>query len=662
LAGFWKCDFLIKKLKKSPTPHGGFCVRKTSLFAKPLLCYTCSMENTNTIPRWNLDSIFSGLDSDEYKKTLADFQTGMDSLDVLLETADKFTREANSNFDFAKWLSQYLKAEDETLSLARTLNAYAYIIYSTDTTSPAYLNNISLIDKMTLRLEQQELKFSMQLLAHQSVLPQFYADYPDFADYKYLLEEILEKTKHKMSPQEENLASDLQRTGGNAWDRLHEQLISNLKDENGKTFNEIRNDAYDENPELRKSAWEKEIKLLSQNRIAFAASLDNLKGETVTLNHRRHYDHALDRTLSSSRLSKKSLDALIESIEDSLPMWREYFKAKAKLLRKTGNTASKSAGTKENPGIAFYDLFAPLSNPSSESSSEKSMLSKKWTFAEARDYVLREYASFSDDMADFAKNAFEKNWIDAEVRPGKVGGAYDEDFPKGHQSRILSNFTGAFSDIITLAHELGHAYHFSCMRGKPVAFMDYPMTLAETASTFAETIVKQDMISNLSGFDKIRMIDLDLQDTSQVLVDILCRFYFERAVFEKREETVLNADDFCRLMREAQEKSYGCGLNEERHEYMWAVKSHYYSTGLDFYNFPYAFGQLFAAGLYARFKKEGRDFAETYKKILASTGNMSCEDLCKNAGFDITTKDFWKSGIAMYEREVELFKSEVDKI
>ena len=630
------------------------------------------MDNTNSIPRWNLDSIFSGLDSDEYKKALADFESSMDSLDSLLETANKFTREANDHFDFAKWLSQYLLAENESLILARTLNAYAYVIYSTDTTSSAYLNNISLIDKMTLRLEQQELKFSMQLLAHQSVLPQFYEDYSDFADYKYLLEEILEKTKHKMSVQEENLASDLQRTGGNAWDRLHEQLISNLKDENGKTFNEIRNEAYDANPEVRKSAWEKEIKLLSQNRIAFAASLDNLKGETVTLNHRRHYDQALDRTLASSRLSKKSLDALIESIEDSLPMWREYFKAKAKLLRKTGSTASKSAGTAEHPGIAFYDLFAPLSNPSSSESNEETLLSKKWTFAEARDYVLKEYSSFSDDMADFAKNAFNQNWIDAEVRPGKVGGAYDEDFPKGHQSRILSNFTGVFSDIITLAHELGHAYHFSCMKGKPALFMDYPMTLAETASTFAETIVKQDMISQLSGFDKLRMIDLDLQDTSQVLVDILCRFYFERSVFEKREETVLNADDFCRLMQEAQEKSYGCGLNDERtvdgsnyserHDYMWAVKSHYYSTGLDFYNFPYAFGQLFAAGLYARFQKEGRDFAETYKKILASTGNMSCEDLCKNAGFDITTKDFWKSGIAMYEKEVQLFKSEVDKI
>ena len=195
------------------------------------------------------------------------------------------------------------------------------------------------------------------------------------------------------------------------------------------------------------------------------------------------------------------------------------------------------------------------------------------------------------------------------------------------------------------------------MKGKPALFFDYPMTLAETASTFAETIVKQDMIQQAEGSDKIKIIDLDLQDTSQVLVDILCRFYFEQSVFEEREKGELNANDFCRLMLAAQEKTYGCGLNEERHEYMWAVKSHYYSTDFDFYNYPYAFGQLFAAGLYARSKKEGPAFAKTYASLLADTGSMSCEDLCKKAGFDITTKDFWKTSIQMYAKEVEEFKA-----
>lgn len=619
------------------------------------------MESTdkNFVPRWNLDSIYSSLQSKEYSAALEEFKAQIENTEGLLKTADRFTRESNENFDFAAWLAAYLKNYNELIANERTLAAYAYIIYSTDTTSTQYLNNLSYIEKLGIQTRQQYLKFSTLLLSHSSSLNEFFTSFPEFAEYKYLLEETIEETKHQMTAAEENLASDMTRTGGSAWGQLQEQIISNLHDQNGKTFNELRNDAFSSDANLRKNSWQTEKLLLEQNQIALAASLNNLKGETVTLNKRRHWENALDRSRASSRIQKATLDALISSIEDSLPIWREYFKAKALLLRKTKTTASKTAGSPGHEGIAFYDLFAPLEFPQEKNSGNDSasLLSKKWSFDQARDYVLKEYKSFSQDMYAFAKDAFDSGWIDAEIRSGKVGGAYDEDFPKGHQSRILTNFTGTFSDIITLAHELGHAYHFSCMKGKPALFFDYPMTLAETASTFAETIVKQDMIQQAEGSDKIKIIDLDLQDTSQVLVDILCRFYFEQSVFEEREKGELNANDFCRLMLAAQEKTYGCGLNEERHEYMWAVKSHYYSTDFDFYNYPYAFGQLFAAGLYARSKKEGPAFAKTYASLLADTGSMSCEDLCKKAGFDITTKDFWKTSIQMYAKEVEEFKA-----
>ena len=615
----------------------------------------------NKIPRWNLDSIFSSIKSAEYKTALSEFESGMENLQSLLGSAENFIKNASENFDFPTWLKGFLEADEKVSALCGSLNAYAYIIYSVDTTNTDYLNNITRIDNFTLRYRQLDLSFKSVLLANSGRLEDFYRRFPEFEGYRYILNKTLEETRHQMSPAEEKLAGELQQTGGDAWDRLHEQLISNLKDaETGKTFNELRNDAYSADSKVRKSSYEKEISLLKQNEIAFAACLNNLKGETLTLNRHRKWQNPLDRSLSSARLSQKTLDALIGAIEESLPLWREYFNLKADFLHKNNLTVSQ-----DKKGLAFYDLFAPLvSTPlnkrdNSDAGQNQGILSKEWTFDEARDYIIERYSSFSAEMGEFAKKAFAENWIDAEVRAGKVGGAYDEDFALGHQSRIMTNFTGAFSDIITLAHELGHAYHFSCMKGKPSAFFSYPMTLAETASTFAETIVKQDMISKCSDAEKIQILDLDLQDVSQVLVDILCRFYFERSVFEEREKGELNADDFCRLMKDAQEKSYGNGLNSERHEYMWAVKSHYYSTGLDFYNFPYAFGQLFAAGLYARYQKEGKDFAKTYAELLSNTGNMSCEDLCKKAGFDITQKDFWKNGIEMYAKEVEMMKAGV---
>ena len=619
----------------------------------------------NIIPRWNLNSLYPSLNSNEYKKDLAELEKTFSEIHELLN-ADKN--------DFSQWLNNYINLLNKEVFLFKTLSAYAYIIYSTDTTNQVYMNNLNLMEKYESQSIQLSIRFSSILAENKNSLEEFYKKYPEKKEYEYVLNEIIEEKNHQMSAKEEALASKMSHTGANAWSLLQEQIISNLQDENGKTFNELRNDANEADPELRKSSWEKEIALLTQNRIAFAAALNNLKGEKITLNENRGWKEGIDNALFNSRLSKKTLDALIGAIEDSLPIWRKYFQAKATLLRASNSTVSKSAGTKEHPGIAFYDLFAPISEPKAlgNTVSKESLISKKWTFKEACDYVLKEYYSFSKNMGDFAKNAMENEWIDAQVRPGKVGGAYDEDFPKGHQSRILSNFTGTFSDIITLAHELGHAFHFSCMKDKAPVFFNYPMTLAETASTFAETIVKQDMIANSQDFDQMRILDLDLTDTSQVLVDILCRYYFEESVFQARKTSELTADDFCRLMQEAQEKSYGNGLNDERnednsnyterHDYMWAVKSHYYITSLDFYNFPYAFGQLFAAGLYQRAKKEGPEFAKTYEELLSLTGNQSCEDLCKKAGFDITNKDFWKSGIDMYAKEVEKYCNFVEKI
>ncbi len=589
----------------------------------------------SAVPHWNLDSIFPSLGSDKYKKAVDDYKKGISTLSNMLK---------NSEANFLQWLSEYLTEQNKVLSLAQTLNSYAYIIYSVETTNTKLLNNIAKIEEISIEYEQTELAFQNVLRNNAEKLNQFYKDHPKFSEYKYLLEHKIEKTTHQMTPSEEKLALDMQHTGGDAWDRLHEQIISNLKNQDGKSFNALRNDAYSQDAALRKKSYEEEISLLKQNEIAFASCLNNLKGETLTLNKRRNWNSAIERSLFESRLSKESLLALISSIEETLPKWREYFKLKAKYLKKNALTVSKST----RDGIAFYDLFAPL-----ETQCENS---EDWTFSKARDYIISQYSSFSKEMGDFAKNAFDSNWIDAEIRQGKVGGAYDEDFALNHESRILTNFSGTFSDVITLAHELGHAYHFSCLKGKPVAFFSYPMTLAETASTFAETIVKQDMLSKAESSKKLLLLDMDLQDVSQVLVDILCRFYFEKSVFEERSQTELNSDDFCRLMRDAQEKSYGDGLSEERHEYMWAVKSHYYSTSLDFYNFPYAFGQLFAASLYMNYKNEGEGFSKKYSRILSMTGSMACEELCRLSGFDITKKDFWLSGMKMYLDEIKEFK------
>ena len=640
------------------------------------------MNKPTIIPDWDLGSIYPDINSEKYKSDLAKLTEGIKTLKALNDQAEN--PDQKNHLNIQNWIADFFKADDILGPLANTLAAYSYSIYSVDTTSKSLLDNLNQVESLTDQYEIQLNRFSHTVAKNRGILSEFYVNFPQYRKYEFSINEMLEDDIHTLSPELEGIIAKLQQTGGRAWDRLHEQLISNLKDpETGKLFNELRNDAYSPDARLRKESWQKEIALLKQNEIAFAASLNNLKGETLSLLEERSWNCAIDRALSSSRMKKETLDALIAAIEESLPQWRRYLKAKAEYLKNHNATASTNCGKEK--GLAFYDLFAPLdgntasdgntntagqtetgcntatpSATNNRAASEESLLSKNWTFEEARDYIVKEFTSFSPVMGDFAKNAFDKNWIDARVHPGKVGGAYCQDFYVQKESRVLSNFTGAFSDIITLAHELGHAFHFFCIKDKDYRNANYPMTLAETASTFAETIVKQDILKTASKEDRIKILELDLQDTCQVLVDILCRFYFERSVFEERQNGELTSEDFCRLMADAQERSYGDGLSAQRHEYMWAVKSHYYSVDLDFYNFPYAFGQLFAAGLYSRYKKEGKAFVDIYCNLLSDTGSMSCEDLCFKAGFDITKKDFWKSGIDFYINEIEQFCKEAE--
>ena len=236
----------------------------------------------------------------------------------------------------------------------------------------------------------------------------------------------------------------------------------------------------------------------------------------------------------------------------------------------------------------------------------------------------------------FCWDAFAKNWIDAEPVPGKVGGAFCVSFPLAGESRILCNFTGTMNDVSTIAHELGHAYHHEVLKNDEAALRQYPMTLAETASIFSENIVSSGLDASAGEEERLQVTELFLQDCSQVIVDILSRFYFERSVFERRSESELSAEEFCSLMLDAQKAAYGDAVEQsELHPYMWAVKSHYYNADLSYYNYPYAFGLLFGLGLFSLYRKEGSAFSKKYNTVLKASGCANAVDVAGKAGFDI---------------------------
>jgi len=331
-------------------------------------------------------------------------------------------------------------------------------------------------------------------------------------------------------------------------------------------------------------------------------------------------------------MDRKILDSMLDAIKEYLPIFRKYLKRKGELL-----------GHKN--GLPFYDLFAPMGNAD-----------MTYTYEDGCKCVIDNFRTFSDDLSDFAKNAMEKSWIDVLPKEGKVGGAFCSRLPHVGESRVLLNYGNTFSDVVTLSHELGHGYHGYCLNNESILNAHYPMPIAETASNFCETIVKKAAIKTATKEEALSILETEISDCTQVIVDIYSRFLFESELFKTRKESSLSVKDLNEIMINAQKEAYGDALDSNfLHPYMWACKTHYYYAENNFYNFPYAFGQLFAKGLYAEYLKRGDSFPEQYKTLLSATGKNSLSDVAKIMNIDISSKDFWITSLKMIEEDINLF-------
>ncbi len=571
--------------------------------------------------RWNLDPIYPGVDSKEFNDDLA-------KLRKLLGTLRKELESGKAE------IAGLVELENEIHDIEETLGSYAYCNVSVNTTDKAAVNALNKVDELGMERAVCSTLFNTYVAEHKAQVDEYCKANPD---YRFIFDEIAEEAKHQMSKELEELAADLMRSGSDAFGRLQETISSSAcaeLDGEKKTVIQLRALATNADRETRRKAYEAELKVWKEHEIAFCYALNGIKGTSLSLEKRRNWKSPIDRSCAGARISRKTLDALISTLEKNLPMFRRYFKTKAKLL-----------GLRK---CAFYDLFAPVGSAE-----------MTYTFEQAREFVVKQYGAFNPAMGQFAANAFDNNWIDPFPRPGKTGGAYDIYMPKIKESRVFANFDGTYDGVSTFAHELGHAWHDHVVSVKPAMLRSYPMTLAETASIFSEFIVFKGAVEQASEEQKVSIIEQFIQGASQVCVDILCRFYFEREVFEKRRDGELMPDEMCDIMIDCQKKTYGDGLDEKLlHPYMWAVKGHYYSTGFSFYNYPYAFGQLFALGLYNRSIKEKSDrpFYEKYNTLLSLTGQLPAEKVAATAGIDITDPAFWQEGmdiIASYVKQLE---------
>jgi oligoendopeptidase F len=571
--------------------------------------------------RWDLSPIYPSVDS-------AEFNADLEKLKVLIAQFKEKLEKGDSS------IAELVELDNEVSDISETLGSFCECNVSVNTTDKAAVNALNKVEELGMDQAVLSTMFTTYVVEHKAEVDAFCRENPD---YRYIFDEIAEDAKHQMSKEMEELAADLMRSGSDSYSRLQEAISSSACAElDGKklTVIQLRALATNADREVRRKAYEAELKVWKEHEIAFCYSLNAIKGTSLSLEKRRNWNSPIERSISGARISQKTLDALIGTLERNLPMFRSYLKTKAKLL-----------GIEK---CAFYDIFAPVGKAN-----------MTYTFDQAREFVTKQYGAFNPAMGEFAANAFKNNWIDPFPRVGKTGGAYDIYMPKIKESRVFANFDGTYDGVSTFAHELGHAWHDHIVSEKPAFLRGYPMTLAETASIFSEFIVFKGAVEEADDDQKVAIIEQFVQSACQVCVDILCRFYFEREVFEARKDGELMPEDMCELMIDAQKKTYGDGLDENLlHPYMWAVKGHYYSTGFSFYNYPYAFGQLFGLGLYNRSTKEksGRPFYEKYNELLSLTGQLPAEAVAATAGIDITDPAFWQEGmdiIASYAKQLE---------
>ena len=583
---------------------------------------------------WSLKELYPDLNSKEFSE---DFNR----LKTMIKDIDSYAVKNLNNYnDIIVKLEKMLTFQNDFETLVLKLSEYCSLILSTNASDEKAMQTLNQIEDIVTDITPSSVLFQKWVSG--------IADFNSVVnsselirEHSFYLNELREKAKYTLSEKEETIISKMQTTGSASWTKLQELLTSNIMPEvniDGEIkklpLPAVRNLAYSHKKEVRKAGYEAELKAYPQIDDSIAYALNGIKGEVLTVSKLKGYNSPLEMTLINSRMDLKTLESMFTAMKESLPEFRKYFRKKAELL-----------GYKN--GLPFYEMFAPIG---------KSNLS--FTYEEASAYIIEKFSSFSKKLGDFAKYAFEHNWIDVLPRQGKRGGAFCSNLHCIGESRVLTNFTGSYSDVVTIAHELGHAYHGDCLKSEHPLNSDYPMPIAETASTFCETIINEATLKNADRETSLTILESSISDAAQVIVDILSRFIFEDTVFKRRSDGFLSAKELCSIMLDAQKQTYGDGLDSKYlHEYMWLCKPHYYDANYNYYNFPYAFGLLFAKGLYSKYQKEGENFVKHYDNLLGATGKNSLYDVAKLADIDLHSIDFWRSSIEVIKKDINKFIS-----
>lgn len=576
---------------------------------------------------WDLSVIYPSFEDEKFTDDLASITPDIDQLNALLA----------SDTPDLPLLETAVTSLSRLVDTFYKLASYTQLHLSADASHPQALLNYDKIMNLSIQLEMVNAAF-IRKIGHMDNVDALIDQSLILTANAFYITSAKESYKHLPSEQVQPWLLQMSLSGGEAFAQLRDKLdATHTVSFRGEEIplSAARAKADDPDAAVRKEAYEAEIASYSKIALPMSYCLNSIKAEGSTRAQARQFGSVLEMSLFDSRMSQAALDAMWTAIGEYLPVFRRYLRAKGKLLGHPN-------------GLPFYDLFAPMGSDD-----------KLYSLEEARQILHDAFDTFNPEMAAFIDNAFDARWIDLYPRKGKSGGAFCAGIHSLGISRILSNFAGHFSDISTLAHELGHAWHNHCMRDLPTLMTDYPMPLAETASIFNETMLIHQALQNASPDMAFALLESDLMNTTQVIVDIYSRYLFESNVIEIRKDHTMTVDELNAAMLDAQEASYGDGLDKNiRHPYMWACKSHYYSPTTHFYNFPYAFGLLFGKGVFAQYLQKGKAFIKDYDKLLSICGSDTIANVAASIGIDVSDVNFWRSSLEIIRANVTHFEKE----
>ncbi|THF88576.1 oligoendopeptidase F [Deinococcus sp. KSM4-11] len=586
------------------------------------------------LPRWRTTDLYAGLDDPALASALSALADDVGTLGALY---DELNIHEHGNVVTVPALERVLDATNRVTSRAATLRSYLNAFTSTDSRDAVAQQLMSRFTTTTLPLGPLRSRLTAWFGELDEVaIEALTAGTPELEAHAHLIRRAVALARHQMGPAEEDLAARLRPSGAGGWAKLHGNVSSVLTG----TFREqtlpvtaLRALATDPDEAVRKEAFDAEIAAWKTVDVVMAACLNGVKGEEGTLATRRGFTSPVGPSLLTHGIDAQTLDAMQGAVARSLPEFHRYFRAKAHALGKSS--------------LDWWDLFAPVGHSATP-----------WTYDAGTRFVERQFRAYSPALGDFAARAFREDWVDAGPRDGKRSGAFCMRW-EGDQSRVLMNHDPSLDSVSTLAHELGHAYHNLQLAHLPPLQRETPMTLAETASIFCETIIQNAALEQATGEERLYALETQLLGHAQVVVDIHSRFLFEQAVYERRAERDLVPQELCDLMTWAQRETHGDALGT-LHPYMWAVKGHYY--GLPFYNYPYTFGLLFGLGLYAQYqtaRTQGdeavRDFQRRYDTLLSRTGQATPLDLAQGFGIDLRAPDFWEGSLDVIRRQIAAY-------